>query len=259
MNTKLHIDFCSNEAATYACKNWHYSKSVPAAGKVKFGVWEDDKYIGVVIYSNGASPHLLTRYNLKHTEGCELTKIALRDHINPVSKMISITLRLLKKHCPGLKLVVSFADTNEGHHGGIYQATNWIYTGKSKGACFYKYGDRIYHPRAACSNKYKIKPKHFCEKVWKEGKHRYLMPLTKEMRKQVIHLQLPYPKKEAVEAGDDCDQQNSGGATPTQPLQKGIYLFSSITKAAQALCLKQPTISERLKDHKDCYLMGVKQ
>jgi len=38
-------------------------------------------------------------------------------------------LRKLKKHAKGLKLVVSYADFNQGHHGGIYQATNWIYVG----------------------------------------------------------------------------------------------------------------------------------
>ena len=29
------------------------------------------------------------------------------------------------------KVIVSYADTSLGHHGYIYQATNWIYTGLS--------------------------------------------------------------------------------------------------------------------------------
>src|SRR5208337_1181882 len=44
----------------------------------------------------------------------------------------------------------SFADANRGHHGYIYQATNWIYTGLSEkgGKNFdYWFGDRNYHGR----------------------------------------------------------------------------------------------------------------
>jgi hypothetical protein len=58
-----------------------------------------------------------------------LTRIALTNHKAPVSRIMAITLRKLKKHAKGLKLVVSYADFNQGHHGGIYQATNWIYVG----------------------------------------------------------------------------------------------------------------------------------
>ena len=218
MKTKLHIDFCSHSTAKYACENWHYSKCTPHGSIVKFGVWEDDKFIGVILYSKGAAPNLLKRYKLKHTEGCELTRIALREHRCPVSKMISISIKLLKKHCPGLKLIISFADPNEGHNGGIYQATNWIFTGKSKDENFYKFGDKIYHRRTAMGGK--IKPYFRAGKrVLVKGKYRYLMPLTNEMMEKVKHLKLPYPKKRASEIGDVCVQQSSGGAIPTQTLQ----------------------------------------
>ncbi len=29
-------------------------------------------------------------------------------------------------------IIVSYADTSQNHHGYIYQATNWIYTGLTK-------------------------------------------------------------------------------------------------------------------------------
>jgi hypothetical protein len=32
---------------------------------------------------------------------------------------------------PPRLVIVSYADTSQGHHGYIYQATNWIYTGLS--------------------------------------------------------------------------------------------------------------------------------
>jgi len=195
----LKIDWASHEAAKYACTNWHYSKSIPKSKLVKIGVWEDNIYIGCVIYSYGATPDLVKPYGLKMNEGCELTRIALNKHQSPVSRIMAISLKLLKKSNPGLKLVVSFADSNENHHGGIYQATNWVYSGMSSGCYFFKdKKGKIWHPRNVSENLSLsgkiIKPSQ-CEKIWKSGKHRYLMPLDDNMRKQVQQLAKPYPKR----------------------------------------------------------------
>jgi len=95
---------------------------------VKVGAWEDGKFIGVVIFSRGATPSLLNPFDLKQNEGCELTRIALTDHTSPVSRVVRLAMQFLKRSSPELRLIVSFADPGEGHHGGIYQAGNWIYT-----------------------------------------------------------------------------------------------------------------------------------
>jgi hypothetical protein len=136
----LKIDWASHEAAKYACENWHYSKCLPVPPLVKIGAWEDNKYIGCVVFSRGASSNLLKPYGLEQVEGCELTRVALNKHKSSVSKILSIAMKFLKKNSPDLKLIVSFADPNEGHHGGIYQATNWIYAGRS--AKSFKYLDK---------------------------------------------------------------------------------------------------------------------
>ena len=41
----------------------------------------------------------------------------------------AIALRLLARHSPGLRLVVSYADPAQGHVGTIYQAAGWTYLG----------------------------------------------------------------------------------------------------------------------------------
>lgn len=218
--TKLKIDWATHEAAKYACEKWHYSRTIPKSKLVKIGAWEDGKYIGVLIFSYGATAELVTPYGLKMNEGCELTRVALTRHITPVSRIMSISLKLLKKTNPGLRLVVSFADANEGHHGGIYQATNWIYTGKTVGCWFFRdKKGKVWHPRnvsedLSLSGKC-VKPSD-CEKVWKEGKHRYLMPLDDEMRKQIEPLRKPYPKRvQSVESDTATFQVEEGGANPT--------------------------------------------
>ena len=217
-NCKLKIDWCTHQAAKYACENWHYSKSIPKSKLVKIGVWENDIFKGVLIYSYGATPDLVKPYGCTMQEGCELTRIALRDHETPVSRILSISFIFLKKHCPNLKMIVSFADPNQGHYGGIYQATNWIYSGKSSGCFFYKHKKtgRIYHPRNVSMNLNlsgkTIRPSE-CNKFWQEGKHRYLMPLTKEMTQKLLKIKKTYPKK--------CVQSNDSVAIKSHLIEDG--------------------------------------
>jgi hypothetical protein len=125
----LKIDWATHDAAKYACLNWHYSKCLPAGKVVKIGAWENGNFIGVVLFSRGATPHIGTPYKLTQYEVCELTRIALTKHQTQVSRIISIAIRLLKEKCPKIRLIVSYADADQNHSGGIYKATNWIYEG----------------------------------------------------------------------------------------------------------------------------------
>jgi hypothetical protein len=118
----LKIDWATHEAAKYACENWHYTKTIPVFKLVKIGVWENKKFIGVVLFGLGASATLSNQFNLDRTEVCELVRVALDKHQSQVSRIIRLALVFLKKRCPKIKVVVSFADMNQGHHGGIYQA-----------------------------------------------------------------------------------------------------------------------------------------
>jgi hypothetical protein len=52
MNFKL--AFTTKEAAKYSVENWHYSRCLPAGKMVIIGVWENDRFIGTIIYSFGA-------------------------------------------------------------------------------------------------------------------------------------------------------------------------------------------------------------
>lgn len=214
----LKIDWATHESAKYACEKWHYSKCLPAVAIVKIGVWENNKFIGVVLFSRWATPNLCKPYNLTQTECCELTRIALTKHENPVSKILSIALKFFKKLNPGIKLIVSFADLSEGHHGGIYQATNWIYSGKSSSAKFGLLNGKEIHPRTISTFSKQKKDK--LKWVLKPGKHRYLMPLDDEMKKKISHLRKPYPKRAtSVESGTTAFQVVRGGESPTVALQ----------------------------------------
>lgn len=200
----LRLDWCSNKAARYACEHWHYSKAMPTPPLISIGVWENDKFIGCILFSRGANAHIGDPYKLSVYEVCELTRVALTEHDAPVSKMISIAIKMIKRKEKKMRLVVSYADANEGHHGGIYQAGNWLYAGRT--APSYKYQDRtgrIWHSRQVSPDGYKkqygekrkVVKTTDCTKLWQEGKFRYLMPLDDDMRKQIEHLRQPYPKR----------------------------------------------------------------
>lgn len=190
--SELRLGWATHAAARYACEEWHYSKCLPTGKLVKVGVWEDGDYRGVVIFSRGASPWLGKRYGLDHVEICELTRVALREHDAPVSKIVAIALRMLRATNPGLKLVVSFADPARDHVGGIYQAGNWIYTGRSNEVVEHyvrgkwRHTRAVYHEQKGQDVPHRTQP----------AKYRYLYPLDAETRDVLELLRRPYPKKE---------------------------------------------------------------
>jgi hypothetical protein len=91
---------------------------------VKIGAWESGRFIGVVIFAWGMNRNLGSPYGLGIGECCELVRVALSKHKTQVSRIIKIALAFLKSKSPGLKMIVSFADPEQGHSGGIYQAGN---------------------------------------------------------------------------------------------------------------------------------------
>ncbi len=198
----LVVDWATHAAAKYACENWHYSGCLPMGKLVKVGSWEDGKFIGVVIFGLVATPNLGKPYGLDQTECVELVRIALRDHATPVSKIAAIAIRMLKKSNPSVRLIVSFADRSQGHHGGIYQAGNCVYNGEGQPATFYMIKGKLTHPRSIGA---KGLPQNIkgarqldrnAEAIEVPGKHRYLMPMDKQMRKRVQSMSKPYPKRE---------------------------------------------------------------
>lgn len=223
----LKIDWATHEAAKYACENWHYSKCLPSSLQKRFaiGSWENGKFIGVVVFGHGANPSIGRPYGLTIYNVCELTRVALiKSHESPVTKIIKIALKFLKGSNPGLKLVVSYADTGQGHHGGIYQGGNWIYQGISKGVPTLEFKGKKWHAKALRTSFPKLK--HSDARVIKipgTDKHKYLMPLDEITRKSLIKLSKPYPKrvtsKDNVVSGFHSEE---GGAIPTVTLQKEI-------------------------------------
>ena len=119
---------------------------------------------------------------------------------------------------PKPMVIVSFADTSMGHHGYIYQATNWLYTGLS--APFKDYmvrGFEYLHHTSVMDmvgrsdgkkghlDKVKLLKEKFGEEnvymIDRPRKHRYFYFLgskteRKKMMKALAYPILPYPKED---------------------------------------------------------------
>ena len=225
----LKLDWCSHKAAKYAVMKWHYSKSMPFGKIIKVGVWENGKFIGVVLFSRGACPSYGTKFNLTQTQVCELTRVALGKHITAVSKIISIALKMLKKTNNGMRMIVSYADQNQGHVGSIYQAGNWTYLGESSDAgAFWEINGKRIHNRSVGMKygtgalqwiKENIDPK--AHKLIEKLKHKYVYPLDHEMWEQIRPLSKPYPKKNCdagVISSTSSFQDGGDGAEPIASL-----------------------------------------
>ena len=181
---------------------------------VKVGVWEHGKFIGVVIFGRGANHNMGKSFGLKQDECVELVRIALTNHVTPVSKISALALRFLKKENKGLRMVVSYADPEQGHHGGVYQAGNWIYKGLSSKSVKVFYKGKWAHKKTVDDSG--VDQSGLKKKVV-QGKHTYLMPLDKAMLASTLPLSKTYPKRaKGLESGDHPDQ---GGSTPTSTLQ----------------------------------------
>ena len=210
----LHIDWATHEAAKYAVETWHYSGCVPNGKLVKVGAWERGKFIGVVLFGRGANRNMVKGYGLTQDQGCELVRIALTKHTAPVSRIAAQAIRFLKAQSPGLRLIVSYADPEQGHYGGIYQAGNWVYHGLSKSAVKVWYKGKWSHQKTV--NNLGVSQKRLPKKQV-AGKHTYLMPLDPDMRERILPLAKPYPKRAKQAMTDDQLAQRQGSTDPHAP------------------------------------------
>jgi hypothetical protein len=209
----MRLEIASHKAIKYACLNFHYAKAVPV-NTFGYSVFnQNNEWCGVILFGSGANNNLANQYKLKQGNVIELVRIALNSKQESTSKALSLSLKILKKNLPLVKLIVSYADKDQNHYGIIYQATNWLYTGTSMldstDSSWIIKGKR-YHGRII-SDWVKEKGglngltrKEFLTKYYDKdakeyitkGKIKYIYPLDKSLIPLCKSLSKPYPKKE---------------------------------------------------------------
>lgn len=107
----------------------HYAGRIPSISYA-FGLYRDLELVGIVTYGTPSSAPLRAGIAGETHAGkvLELNRLCFAEPIqNGPSMLVARSLRLLPSPC----IVVSYADTEQGHVGYVYQACNFIYTGLS--------------------------------------------------------------------------------------------------------------------------------
>jgi hypothetical protein len=168
----------------------HYSGRKPAISHA-FGWIIDNTLKAVVTYGKPASNTLCKgicgEENSQYVY--ELNRLCREDDLEePLSQFVSATLRRLS-----IKdlIIVSYADSGANHNGYIYQATNFMYTGKTK--------ERLQFHVPNGHSRHGNKNSDLRE--IRTAKHRYVFFTTKNKRLKKAWLEalnypiLPYPKE----------------------------------------------------------------
>ena len=171
--------------------NKHYAQRLPSISFC-YGLFINNKLEGILTIGKPASNSLCEGICGKEYKKYvyELNRLCVNEGLpkNTLSQFVSKVLKDLSN----IKIIlVSYADEGANHHGYIYQATNWIYLGKTK--------DRTdkYSPGNKHSRHYTNKYSHL--RKYRSSKHRYLYIPNKKFRKECLsHLNYEviyqYPK-----------------------------------------------------------------
>lgn len=181
----------------------HYSGRVPTISKA-FGWYDCQTYTtehlkAVCTFGKPASPSLCVGVCGKENAASvyELNRLCrVEDWEEPLSQFVSACLRRLR---PYNWIVVSYSDTGMNHHGYIYQACNFIYTGCSK-----ERTDK-YVPDGKHCRHYKEKEQGEYRLV-RTAKHRYIYFCThsKALKKKWLS-ELRYPICEYPKGDNNAD------------------------------------------------------
>ena len=190
----------------------HYTKSIGKVSLafglfnedtlVKRGFFEEPKLTGVITYGQVSARDLAQSifYGGNQYNCWEFLRMAVLDAEKyPRSKFISKTIKHIKRYHQEIKCLVSFADQTEGHFGYVYQASNWLYCGKTGKKYHYKHDGKRINKRVAFdrAKQMGLTEKQFVkefgwQKITELPKFRYIYPLDKRI---VLKLKvLDYPK-----------------------------------------------------------------
>jgi len=182
---------------------WHYLGTMPAGTKLVFGAFLGERIIGAVTLGIGPMfGHRLLR-DARPEDGLTLSRFVLLPErpANAASRVLGTVLRLLRRDTDR-RFVLSYADPEHGHHGGIYQAANFVYVGTCEPQPALDLGDGVLrHSRSVGSAFGTHSREHFARHgltvraVPVAPKHTYLW-IVPEWRDRLLVAPRPYPKPE---------------------------------------------------------------
>jgi hypothetical protein len=185
---------CSRSEIQHFIETHHYSKSINGCiSDFCFKLVNDGKIIGAMFFGRLAMANAWKKYASRECDVTELRRLCCIDDTpkNTESFFIGSALRWLRKNTQ-IKIVVTYADSEYGHTGIIYKASNFKYAGFVKGARVILHEGKKYHDKAI-RTKYKGDLKPFAKRLFEalktgaasyvktSGKHRYTYQFEKTL------------------------------------------------------------------------------
>lgn len=190
----INIKRIENKESLDFILNKHYAQRKPSISYA-FGLFIEGKLNGVLTIGKPASNALCEGVLGKEYKEkvYELNRLVINENLpkNTLSFFVGKALKMLKDED---LILISYADEAMNHHGYIYQATNWIYTGKTK--------DRTdkYTPNGKHSRHYTDEYKHL--RKYRSSKYRYVYFTNRKKAKKYIKI-LKYPIIPEYPKGDN--------------------------------------------------------
>lgn len=183
---------------SYECAEWllkkHYAKRLCSIS-YSFGLFNlDNILIGICTFGSPPSRSLcigVCGIENAHKVN-ELNRLCVNDGLE--KNVLSFFVSNCLKQLPNDLIIVSYADTSQGHNGYIYQATNWIYTGLSeKRTERYDLNNPNKHSKSVVENK----NNNYKELAVRNRpqKHRYIFFTGTKTQVKKLKSQLKYAKK----------------------------------------------------------------
>jgi hypothetical protein len=196
-----------SEEATPWILQKHYAKRLPSISYA-FGLYDSGELIGIVTYGMPASNQLCEGVCGVENKSkvIELNRLCLQHNTkNEASFLVANSIKQLPKPM----IIVSYADSAQGHIGYVYQATNFLFTGTTKERTDMFAGDGK-HSRHATDPSIR---------QFRSAKHRYVYLHGSKSDKKFLLGALqyniePYPK-------GDITRYDSGNKVITQQLLFG--------------------------------------
>lgn len=121
-------------------KKHHYSGKVVQNSQLHFGCFLNGVLGGVMQFGPSLDKKKIQGLvkNTRWNDFIELNRMAFSDLLprNSESRCIAVAIRLIKKHYPNIKWIISFADGCQCGDGTIYRASGFVLTGLNKGSIF---------------------------------------------------------------------------------------------------------------------------
>lgn len=209
------------EAEPWLLKKHYARRTCPIS--YAFGAYRDGELIGVVTYGTPVSSSLRVGVCGEKwiDKVLELNRLCCESTKNVASTLVGRSLAMLPKP----SVVVSYADTEQGHIGYIYQATNFLYTGLSAKRTDWKikgmehlHGATVADMSRGKENRADFMRERFGDDFYlkdRPRKHRYIFFVgsatdRRAMRKALMYQIEPYPKGESRRYNASASVQTQG-------------------------------------------------